>query len=106
MDVRPFRGFDHISVRGGQPPVLDVVLYRVVEQNRILRDNPDGAPQRILRHRFYVLPVYDYRARFYVVKPEQQTYYRALAASRRADLTKGTLIREDLTRFLLVMGII
>ena len=45
MDMRRLCRGDHFLVSGVGPPILDVVINRVVEQHCILRHDADGATQ-------------------------------------------------------------
>lgn len=71
----------HLRILSRQPSVLDVVHDSVIEQHRVLRHHSDGVPQGFLGDSFDVLPVYYNGPGFHVVKPEQQPYNGAFAAS-------------------------
>ena len=72
MDFRRLRRRFHFRPAGIRVAIGDVVIDRIVEQDRILRHDPDDLMQRCLRDRPNILPVNRDRPAGHLVEPEQQ----------------------------------
>ena len=84
----------HLVAAGIRVAIGDVVIDGVVEQNGILRHNPDHLVQRGLRHIADVLPVNPDRPGIHLVKPEQQPPDGRFSRPRRPD-QRNPLPRPD-----------
>src|SRR3546814_2113167 len=72
----------------------DVVADRIVEQHRVLRNDPDLGAQALLGHRLDVLPVDRHPPTLRVIEAKEQSRDRRLARPRRPD-ARQRLARAD-----------
>src|SRR3546814_12650950 len=80
-DLQPCRVLD-FGRRGIRLAVGDVVVDRIVEQNRVLRDDADRLAQALLRYRADILSIDADGACVDVVEPEQDKIGRASCRER------------------------
>ena len=76
-------------VRGIQPAVADVFQDGLVEEKRILADDADMLPQRLLREGADVLPIEADGAAVRIVKAEEERKHRAFARAAGPDQRVG-----------------
>ena len=57
MDLRQLRGGDDLVLAGVGPAIGNVVFDRIIEQNRVLRHDADGAANTRLLHRAQILAI-------------------------------------------------
>ena len=93
---RPGGGED-LRLGGVRPPVGDVGLNRVGEQERVLHDHADRGPQRLLGDVADVVAADPHRAAAHVVEAGEEQAEGGLAGARRPD-HGDRLARPDLER--------
>ena len=84
VGVGGFRRAAHVVVADLGESVGDVPAHRVVEQDRLLRDDPELPAQRGQRHLAQIDPVQGDASRGRIIEPRQQVHHRALAGAARA----------------------
>ena len=85
VDLGADGGLDNLRVRGIRAAVADVLADGAREEEDVLLDDPDIAPQARLRHFAHILPVHEQGAAGHVVKAGQEADHRGLAAAGGSD---------------------
>src|SRR5262249_21279842 len=83
--VRCARGFDHFLARRVGPPVEDVVIDGVVEEDGVLGHDGDRSAQAALAQPPDVQGLHQHTAAAHLVEAVEQTRERGLAGTARAD---------------------
>ena len=81
INLRPFRGLDHLLVRGIRPPIADILQNGVGKQEDLLLHNADGLMQTFLANVSHIHAVNGNAAAGDIVEPGNQLTQGALAAA-------------------------
>ncbi len=84
-NLREFCRLFHLFIRCIGAAIADVIGYRIVEQDSILRHHADGLAQAFLRDITDILPVDGNRSGLHIVEAEQKPRDRGFARTRRPD---------------------